>query len=318
MKRRRFFQYAGLGSAGFLLANNSGIASALMPVQAQTHSGLSTLEFDTITLKQAGQVKQAQKRTAQYFAEPVGEAEPLAMVAIPEGQFWMGASRSELEAKGHEFPRHQVRVGNFFISQSPVTQAQWAAVAALSRVNRELNPEPAYFQGQDRPVDSVSWLEAMEFCDRLSQRTGRRYQLPSEAQWEYACRAGTQTPFHTGETITGQFANYVSSYTYRAEPAETYQQMTSPVKSVVAANAFGLHDMHGNVWEWCADSWHANYKGAPTNGQAWVTAHQPQAQRRTIRGGSWMDRPASVRSASRSGYRASALNRTIGFRVVTT
>jgi formylglycine-generating enzyme required for sulfatase activity len=301
-----------------LLANHAGLAPVLRPVQAQTYPDLSKFEFDTITLNQSGQIKQTQKGTAQYFAEPVAGGEPLAMVAIPAGRFWMGASRTEPEARKQEFPRHQVRVGQFFISRSPVTQAQWAAVAALPKVNRELNPQPAYFQGQDHPVDSVSWLDAMEFCDRLSQQTGRRYQLPSEAQWEYACRAGTQTPFHTGETITGQIANYVSRYTYRAEPAKAYQQTTSPVSGIAAANAFGLRDMHGNVWEWCADSWHANYQGAPTHGQAWVAAHQGPSQLHPIRGGSWMDRPGSLRASSRSGYRATALNRTIGFRVVTT
>jgi formylglycine-generating enzyme required for sulfatase activity len=314
MKRRRFFQYAGLGSAGFLLANNSSFAADLLPAQGQTTSGLSTFEFDTFTLNKSGKIQHSEKRTAQYFAEPMGSVQPLAMVAVPGGQFAMGAARSEPAAKEHEFPRHQVKLANFFISQHPVTQSQWAAVAALPKVNRELLPTPAYFQSADRPVESVSWLDAMEFCDRLSQYTGRRYQLPSEAQWEYACRAGTQTPFHTGETITGQFANYVSSYTYQAELAKAYQRSTLPVGRT-AANAFGLHDMHGNVWEWCADSWHPNYKGAPTQGQAWVAR---RSEMRTIRGGSWMDKPASIRAASRSGYRASALNRTIGFRVVTT
>jgi len=154
----------------------------------------------------------------------------------------------------------------------------------------------------------------MEFCDRLSQSTGRRYQLPSEAQWEYACRGGTQTPFHTGKTITSELADYVSTYTYQAESAGEYRQATVSVGQFTA-NAFGLHDLHGNVWEWCADHWHASYRGAPSDGQAWVNPHSSSL--RTIRGGGWLDAPAQIRSASRSGYLETALNRTIGFRVVT-
>jgi formylglycine-generating enzyme required for sulfatase activity len=320
MKRRRFFQYAGLSGVGFLIATGDR-ALALSQSESQPHADLATLakletfEFDVTTINRSGQIKQRQKLQAQFLRESLNgskQAADLEMVAIAPGQFWMGAATSETQATRAELPRHQVKLSPFLISKYPITQAQWAAVAALPRVRRDLNPEPSYFQGRNLPVESVSWLDAVEFCDRLSQHTGRRYQLPSEAQWEYACRAGTNTPFHVGETISSHFADYVGTYTYKAERSGDYRQSTVPVGRF-SANAFGLHDMHGNVWEWCADSWHANYRGAPSRGEAW-TGNQ-RSPLRTIRGGGWLDAPDKIRSASRSGYLETALNRTIGFRV---
>ncbi|MGP1385297.1 MAG: formylglycine-generating enzyme family protein [Thainema sp.] len=318
MKRRRFFQYAGLGSIGFLLASRDrAFGSSLTQAEYQPDLSLRTFRFDVATVDKAGRIKQRSTHTAQFFSAPIGQTESsefIDMVAIAPGQFWMGASKTEADAKGHEFPRHRVNLSPFLISKYPITQAQWTAVAALPKVQRELDPVPSYFQGDHYPVESVSWLDAMEFCDRISQYTGRRYQLPSEAQWEYACRSGTRTPFNTGETITSELANYVGAYTYRAEQKASYPQSTLPVGQY-SPNAFGLYDMHGNVWEWCADTWHANYRGAPRDGTAWVSAKPSQL--RTIRGGGWLDAPATIRSASRSGYLETALNRTIGFRVVT-
>ena len=179
-------------------------------------------------------------------------------------------------------------------------------------MKRDLNPDPSHFQGRDRPVESISWWDAVEFCERLSQLTGRHYHLPSEAQWEYACRAGTHTPFNTGATIISDLADYVGSYTYARETSGIYRQETTPVGSF-SPNAFGLQDMHGNVWEWCADSWHESYRGATSNTQPWTSRGPSQAK--VIRGGSWLDAPTKLRSASRSGYSATSLNRIIGFRV---
>lgn len=309
MKRRKFLQYAGGAGLSLAIAEQ---ALAFINAKAQEPSGLTTFEFDVSTVDQAGQVKQHQTHRASYFSESINGSEPLAMVAITSGTFWMGASSSEVDAQGHEFPRHRVKLPPFFLSKYPITQAQWAAIAALPKVKRGLNSAPSYFQGKDRPVESVSWLDAVEFCDRLTHHTGHRYQLPTEAQWEYACRAGTRTPFHTGDTITSQLADYIGTSTYRAEAAGEYRQATVSV-GCLSPNAFGLYDMHGNVWEWCADTWHQNYRGAPRNGQVWVNARR--AQMRTIRGGGWLDTPAKIRSASRSGYYETSLNRTIGFRV---
>jgi formylglycine-generating enzyme required for sulfatase activity len=126
----------------------------------------------------------------------------------------------------------------------------------------------------------------------LSKATGREYRLPSEAEWEYACRAGTTTPFHFGETITTDLANYNGNYTYGSGSKGQYRKQTTDVGSF-PANAFGLHDMHGNVWEWCQDTWHENYNGAPTDGSAWVDENANQ-NRMILRGGSWYNNPRTA------------------------
>jgi formylglycine-generating enzyme required for sulfatase activity len=160
----------------------------------------------------------------------------------------------------------------------------------------------------------VSWDDAIEFCARLSKATGREYRLPSEAEWEYACRAGTTTPFHFGETITTDLANYNGNYTYGSGSKGQYRKQTTDVGSF-PANAFGLHDMHGNVWEWCQDNWHENYNGAPTDGSAWVDENANQ-NIMILRGGSWFNYPWFCRSAFRLDYGADGRNSIFGFRVV--
>jgi formylglycine-generating enzyme required for sulfatase activity len=212
----------------------------------------------------------------------------------------------------------------------PVTQAQWKAVAALPKINRELERDPSEFKGDNRPVENVSWYDAVEFCDRLSSHTKRQYRLPSEAEWEYACRAGTTTPFHFGETITTDLANYRGtdneeykwSGSYGRGPKGIYREETTEVGSFKVANAFGLYDMHGNVWEWCLDDWHNNYEGAPTDGSPWFDENDNISQkqgRAVLRGGSWDDDPRLCRSASRYYYfragRGNLVN-PLGFRVV--
>ncbi|AUB35962.1 Formylglycine-generating enzyme, required for sulfatase activity, containings SUMF1/FGE domain [Nostoc flagelliforme CCNUN1] len=261
-------------------------------------------------------------RQAQYFIEGLGSGVKLEMVAIPEGSFLMGSPEDEPERYSDESPQHQVTVSAFFMGKYPITQAQWQAVASLPQVNRELSPDPSHFKGANLPVEEVSWYDAVEFCDRLSQYTGRPYSLPSEAEWEYACRAGTTTPFHFGETITSELANYNADYTYGAGVKGTYREETTPVGSFEVANAFGLYDMHGNVDEWCLDDWHSNYEGAPTDGSAWFddndNIYQKQG-RAVLRGGSWFYNPKYCRSASRDyDLRAErdSISYDIGFRVV--
>jgi formylglycine-generating enzyme required for sulfatase activity len=195
----------------------------------------------------------------------------------------------------------------------PVTQAQWFAVANLPKIERNLNPNPAYFKGLNRPVESVSWYDAVEFCRRLSQATGKDYRLPSEAEWEYACRAATMTPFYCGETITTDLANYDGNYTYGAGVKGEYRQTTTDVGSF-PANPFGLYDMCGNVWEWCADAWHKNYDGAPTDGSAWLEGGDGSYS--LLRGGSWCEFPLLCRSAFRLDIRRDFYDYNFGFRVV--
>ncbi|NJR20045.1 MAG: formylglycine-generating enzyme family protein [Calothrix sp. CSU_2_0] len=238
------------------------------------------------------------------------------MVEIPAGSFIMGAPASEEGSRDNERPQHEVNISSFFMGKYPVTQAQWKFVVSLPQINRELQPEPSRFKGKNRPVERVCWFDAVEFCQRLTQHTKRPYRLPSEAEWEYACRAGTTTPFHFGETITSELANYNAKYTYGAGVKGTNRRETTEVGSFGVANAFGLCDMHGNVWEWCADQWHDNYEGTPTDDSAWIEASINDNQYRVMRGGSWNYLPVNCRSAYRFALKPGFDNGTFGFRVV--
>jgi len=175
-----------------------------------------------------------------------------------------------------------------------------------------MGKNPSNFQGAKRPVEQVMWNDAIAFCNKLSQKTGRKYRLPSEAEWEYACRAGTKTPFYFGETITTELANYNGNYTYAAEPKGKYRGQTTEVGSF-PPNAFGLYDMHGNVWECCQDTYHKSYEGAPDDGSAWVDNDNDYY---LLRGGSWDDLPGYCRSAARYNTYPDDSTDDIGFRVV--
>jgi formylglycine-generating enzyme required for sulfatase activity len=212
------------------------------------------------------------------------------------------------------------------MAKYPITQAQWRQVAGLPPVERSLDPDPSNFKGDNRPVERVSWEEAVEFCDRLSRLTGREYRLPSEAEWEYACRAGTTTPFHVGETLTTDLANYRGvdddsigwKGNYDQGPKGIYREETTEVGSF-PPNAFGLYDMHGNVWEWCQDHWHDNYKGAPDDGSAWLFPEERKSEdkhTRVVRGGSWSHFPWNCRSACRLHFPPDLRLSADGFRVV--
>jgi formylglycine-generating enzyme required for sulfatase activity len=245
---------------------------------------------------------------------------PLRMMLIPAGTFLMGSPEDELERTEYEGPQHEVTLSQFFMAQYPVTQAQWREVANLPQVNRELKPNPSRFKGDLRPVEQVSWFDAVEFCDRITLVTNRQYRLPTEAEWEYACRAGTTTPFHFGETITTDLANYrCNDETYGAYgPGHLgeYREETTPVDHFEGANSFGLYDMHGNVWEWCQDHWYDNYEGAPADGNAWLLSDE--SNNRVIRGGSWNSFPRNCRSACRYNNASDSIDFFLGFRVVCT
>jgi formylglycine-generating enzyme required for sulfatase activity len=242
----------------------------------------------------------------------LGEGESLRLIQIPAGDFLMGSPANEPERFADEGPQHRVRLGGFLLGQTPVTQAQWGVVARWPKLERDLEPDPSRFKGARRPVEQVSWQQAMEFCRRLSQRTGLPFTLPSEAQWEYACRAGTTTPFAFGKTITPELANYDGNYSYANGPKGEYQQQTNPV-GMFAANGWGLHDMHGNVWDWCLDTWHDSYEGAPTDGSPWLTG---DSSSKLLRGGSWYGYPRFCRSAYRIRNQPDDSYYNVGFRVV--
>ncbi|MBW4596810.1 MAG: formylglycine-generating enzyme family protein [Brasilonema angustatum HA4187-MV1] len=272
-----------------------------------------TFEFDVITVNAQGQEIKREKRQAQYYLENVGKNITLEMVAIPGGKFLMGSPQGE--GYEREKPQHEVTVQPFFMGKYPMTQAQWQVVAALPQINRELKPEPSYFKGDDYPVERVSWYDVVEFCARLSKKTGKNYRLPSEAEWEYACRAGTTTPFHFGETLTDKLANYDARTTFASEPQGEYREKTTSV-GTFSPNAFGLYDMHGNVSEWCEDSCSSeNYEGAPTDGSAWQHIDNDN-NCRIMRGGSWYYNPKCCCSALRYRYGSDIGYNDIGFRVV--
>lgn len=253
--------------------------------------------FDVITVNIKGEEIQRKHNQANYFTENLGSNVTLDLVYIPGGTFLMGSSQGEgLE---EEKPQHEVTVQPFFMGKYQVTQTQWKAIASLPKVNRDLQQDPSRFKGGELPVEQISWYDAFEFCQRLSRKTGKEYRLPSEAEWEYACRAGTTTPFHFGKTITSKLANYRASENYSSESVGEYRKLTTPVGSFLP-NAFGLYDMHGNVWEWCADAWHDNYKDAPTDGNAWIAGGDDNRSPR--RGGSWNASPIYCRSASRYNH----------------
>jgi len=298
------------------LSLRQGSARALSLIGAPSDEAVSML---VVTLPTGGEVKSIPVRR-----EPLTDQLSLDLVEIPAGEFDMGSPEQEegrnwyataypdtegLNVEG----QHRVSLPAFYLGQHPVTQAQWRAVAHLPAINYELNPDPAHFKGDHRPVEQVSWYEAVEFCHRLSRHTDKLYRLPSEAEWEYACRAGSTTPFYFGETITPELANYDGSYRYGPGQPGEYRAQTTPVGSF-GVNPWGLADMHGNVYEWCEDHWHLSYDGAPRDGSAWVTGGDDRY--RLVRGGSWFNYPVSCRSADRPRNLPNARNGSVGFRVV--
>jgi formylglycine-generating enzyme required for sulfatase activity len=259
-----------------------------------------------------GWQQKTERITVSGYELELAKGLAITMVQIPAGSFQMGSPATESERASEEGPQHRVQLQSFFLGQTPLTQAQWQAVANWSQVELKLNPNPARFKGANRPVGQVRWEEAMEFCRRLSQRAKLAYTLPSEAQWEYACRAGSTTPFAFGDTLTPDFANFNGIVTYGSGPKGQYRQQTKEVGSF-PANAWGLQDMHGNVWEWCLDPWHDSCWGAPADGSAWTAGG---GTARLLRGGSWLSIPRLCRSAFRflSSLPDSRLS-SIGFRV---
>ena len=302
-------------------ADRSG---AVQPEMAQPETAeppaapvpLQRFSTSTCLLRQEGGRWSMERRPLQVegYREDLGEGVALTMVKIPAGSFLMGSPKAESERLEREGPQHEVTLGSFFMAQTPITQAQWRAVAGWQKLERDLKLDPSTFKGANRPVEQVSWFDALEFCRRLNQRTGQRYGLPSEAQWEYACRAGSTTSFHCGATLTPELANYDGNHVYGNGPKGTYRQQTIEVASY-PANGWGLHDLHGNVWEWCEDHWHASYDFAPGDDQPWLIPAAVDNELRLLRGGSWSGPPTNCRSAFRynvhPGYRC--IN--VGFRV---
>jgi formylglycine-generating enzyme required for sulfatase activity len=273
---------------------------------------LQPFSFTIVAVDAFGQIQTQKTGSAELFVEPLA-AESLDMIAIPTGQFEQGSPEDEEGRESHESPQHRVTIPAFYLSRFPITQAQWRVVAQWSAIYRSLDPDPSTFKGDHHPVEQVCWTDAIEFCARLAQATARPYRLPSEAEWEYACRAGTQTPFYCGATLTTDLANYDGNYTYADASEGRYYQRTLTVGSFQTTNAFGLSDMHGNVWEWCADPWHDNYQGAPADHRVWE--QDGNLSQRLLRGGAWYCLPCLCRAAQRHWGNVDHSGSGIGFRV---
>jgi uncharacterized protein (TIGR02996 family) len=237
---------------------------------------------------------------AQRVVE-VGNGVPMTFAWVPPGSFLMGSPPDEEERSGDETQHKVTLTRGFYLGIHPLTQAQWRAV---------MGSNPSHFRGDDRPVEQMSWDDCQGFCARLGQATGKTFRLPTEAEWEYACRAGTTTPFSFGATLSTEQANYDGNYTYGKGKKGVCQKQTTPVGSC-PGNAWGLCEMHGNVWEWCQD-WYGPYRaGDVTDPQG-----SNNGDARVLRGGSWGDFPRWCRSANRGGGAPGYRHFLIGCRLV--
>ncbi len=235
------------------------------------------------------------------------------MVVIPRGKFQMGCVSSK-GCQDHELPVHTVTFDKpFAIGRYEVTFAEYDRFAEATGAKK---PDDEGWGRGHRPVIKVSWGDAAKYAEWLSQQTGKRYRLPGEAEWEYALRAETKTPFWTGDCIHTDQANYDGNYDYNNCGAKTgvYRKKTLPVGGL-PANPWGLHEMHGNVWDWLQDCWHDSYAGAPGDGSIWSEEGGGGCRRRVIRGGSWLNRPSAIRSAFRSSFFTVPRDGILGFRL---
>ena len=277
-------------------------APAPQLTKARHHSCLITIKRNAL-----GQVyldKQITYHLHSEFTELISPDLGLRMMAIPSGHFMMGAVDSEYEHFADEKPLHQVKVNAFYMSAYPITQAQWKLIMANN---------PSRYSNPDHPVTGVSWQDAQDFCLALSRRTGRSYRLPSEAEWEYACRGGTSTAFGFGETLPPDLATFNGQVPYLAI-AKTNSHRHTTIAGNYLPNRFGLWDMHGNVWEWCEDIWQPDYLLAPIDGTAQVKIGSEKS--RVKRGGSWQDGAVYARSAARMEGSIDQKDGVTGLRVV--
>jgi formylglycine-generating enzyme required for sulfatase activity len=277
---------------------------------------LDQFEYKTVKLGHDGKEISSDNLRAEYFTEDL-KGVPLEMVKIPGGPFLMGALSSEDKGLLNERPRHSVKVPGFFMGRFEVTLEQWWQVQRMPKVKIDLNKDPAWYEhSMKHPMERVSWEEAVEFCNRLEKQTGRPYRLPTEAEWEYAARAGTTTPFAFGPTITPTYINYNGNDPYGSAPKGKYREETIEVGSLNIANGFGLSDMHGNVWEWCEDDILVDdhYIDAPSDGSA--RSKRIGLNLRVMRGGSFHSPGEDCRSARRDRHSLDDIRDDLGFRVV--
>jgi eukaryotic-like serine/threonine-protein kinase len=271
---------------------------------------LAILPVTSIKVNDRGDVIDRPQSRSHIFQEELGNGVFLTMAQIPAGEFMMGSPISEEGSEVAEQPQHLVRIPGFYLGQTLVTQAQWAEIFSDRTVGSHGNKQ--------LPVSDISWLDAIEFCELLSTKTGKTYRLPSEAEWEYACRANTTNPFAYGDAILPSIVNYDATIPYGRAPKGLCQGESTAVASF-PPNLFGLYDMHGNLWEWCLDEWFDNYQDAPADGSARGDIETRDEQKlRAVRGGSWFSYGQRCRAASRASLSVSFRHAHYGFRVVCT
>lgn len=316
--RVAFLKLLGLGGLGLIgslatsriLQHSEESVSKIQPMVSGSLDRPTIVQLTSVKLNDRGQVIDAPASQGQVFQEDLGNGVFLSMVKIPAGKFMMGSPANEEGHQRHEQPQHSVDIPEFYLGQTLVTQDQWAAMYRDKSLGFGRNGR--------LPAHSMNWLEAIDFCDRLSAKTGHKYRLPSESEWEYACRARATAPFTYGDSISTNVVNHNGEFPYAQAPKGIFRQKATPV-AMFAPNAFGLYDMHGNLWEWCLDEWFDSYQGAPTDGspRGNITARDGQ-QLRVVRGGSWFSYARICRAASRAGLFAMFRHDFYGMRVVCT
>ena len=273
-------------------------------VGKSTHSPstIDTYWFETVSVDNNGEIIVRQSGSASVRTESLNPEIAIDLVLVPGGSFMMGDDRHHPD----EQPIHQVTIAPVYMGKYPITVAQYRSI---------MGDNLGTGIGADYPIEQINWDDAVEFCTKLSQQTGKEYTLPSEAQWEYACRATTTTPFHFGATITPDLVNYNGDYPYNGAEKGENRERTTPV-GTFPPNAFGLHDMHGNVWEWCLDTYQPNYLTAPTDGTP--VLDPGDSAKRVMRGGAWDYVAKACRSSVRCSLDPKLRMNGCGFRVVLT
>ena len=238
------------------------------------------------------------------------------MVVIPAGEFLMGSPEDEENRREHEGPQHRaVILVPFALGKCAVTFDEFDHFVRENGYGHK--PDDKDWGRGRRPAIDLSWRDAVAYCRWLSEETGHDYRLPTEAEWEYACRAGTTTPFHFGETISTDQANYDGGFIYGNGQKGKFRHQTMEVGQF-PANAFGLHEMHGNVWEWCADRYENDAYEKYIDVYPDMVGDMKSCRGRVLRGGSWFNGPEDLRSASRDWDFSGNVDNGLGFRIART
>ena len=310
--RRKALKFLGISTTTALVSAGCQGSSAVI---APTGQSLKAKRLKTVKVDAEGQITAEPSINITYFDEPILRQElrqvlPLRMVKIPAGEFLMGSPATETHREEQEGPQRSIQIPSFYMGAFAITQRQYMSV---------MGNNPSYFtdeqdrDGADLPAEQITWRDASAFCQQLSDLTGRIYRLPSEAEWEYACRAGTTTPFCFGEKLTTEIANFFADFSFTENIEENYRNASVAVDSFWP-NPFGLYNMHGNIYEWCADDYHDSYQDAPSDGSLWLS-DQANASK-IMRGGAWFNDTPYCRSAARERNSQTGLSNSFGFRIV--